>query len=64
MPAYTVVNGFVNYSLGENAVVALTVNNMGNAVGYTEYDNISGSTVGAARSINGRTVKVALKYMF
>ena len=64
MPAFTAVNAFLNYSLGENAVIGATVNNLTNVIGYTEYDNISGASVGAARSINGRTVKVALKYMF
>jgi hypothetical protein len=40
--------------------VSLAVNNATNTIGYTE----SNDGRGAARSINGRTAKVALKYTF
>jgi outer membrane receptor protein involved in Fe transport len=64
MPSFTAVNAFLNYNLNENAVLSASVNNLTNQIGYTEFDNISGNNVGAARSINGRTAKVSLRYNF
>jgi outer membrane receptor protein involved in Fe transport len=58
MPAYTVVNAFVNYQVMKNVTLGLSVNNLFNAIGYTE----SEGTV--ARSIAGRTVKASLRYAF
>lgn len=60
MPAYTVVNAFVNYQINERATASLSINNLGNALGYTEIE----SDGHAARAINGRTAKVSLKYAF
>ena len=60
MPAYTVVNAFVNYQINERTTAALSVNNLGNALGYTEIEGDGH----AARAINGRTAKVSLKYAF
>jgi catecholate siderophore receptor len=60
LPAYMTVNAFANYNLTPQATVALSVNNLLNKIGYTE----SNDGRGAARSINGRTAKVTLKYAF
>ena len=58
LPGYTVVNAFVNYALSSKATAAFGVNNLGNTIGYTE----SNDGRGAARSINGRTMKLTLSY--
>jgi outer membrane receptor protein involved in Fe transport len=60
MPAYTVVNGFASWQASERAQVLVSVNNLGNTIGYTEIEGDGH----AARSINGRTAKVSLKYTF
>jgi outer membrane receptor protein involved in Fe transport len=60
LPGYTAVNAFASYALTPAATVSVAVNNLTNTVGYTE----SNDGRGAARSINGRTAKVALKYTF
>jgi outer membrane receptor protein involved in Fe transport len=54
------VNAFFNYSITPNTMVSLAANNLFDAIGYTE----SNDGRGAARSINGRTVKATLKYSF
>lgn len=60
MPAYTVINGFASWHVGERTDVSLTVNNLNNAIGYTEIEGDGH----AARAINGRTAKLSLKYSF
>ena len=60
LPAYVAVNAFANYAITPQASVSLAVNNLTNVIGYTE----SNDGRGAARSINGRTAKVSLKYTF
>ena len=60
MPGYTVVNAYAAWHVNERTDVSLSVNNLGNAVGYTEIEGDGH----AARSINGRTAKVAFKYNF
>jgi outer membrane receptor protein involved in Fe transport len=60
LPAYTVVNAFASYEVASSATLSLGVNNLTNTIGYTE----SNDGRDAARSINGRTVKAALKYSF
>ena len=60
LPAYVTVNAFANYALSKQATVSLGVNNLFDEIGYTE----SNDGRGAARSINGRTVKATLKYTF
>jgi outer membrane receptor protein involved in Fe transport len=63
LPAYTVVNGFLNYQYDERTRLSLTANNLFNQIGYTEASGpLNG--FGNARSINGRTVRAALKYSF
>jgi outer membrane receptor protein involved in Fe transport len=60
LPAFAVVNAFANYQFGEQVTVSLGVNNLFDKIGYTEVEG-SGH---AARSINGRTAKIGLKYQF
>lgn len=60
LPAFVAVNAFASYNLTPEATVSLSVNNLFNAIGYTE----SNDGRGAARSINGRTAKLSLKYFF
>ncbi len=60
LPAFVAVNAFASYNLSQDATVALSVNNLFNTIGYTE----SNDGRGAARSINGRTAKLSVKYNF
>ncbi|MED5621929.1 TonB-dependent receptor [Ideonella sp. BN130291] len=60
MPAYVVVNPYASYRVSEHVDLSLSVNNAFNAIGYTEIEGDGH----AARSINGRTVRVAMKYSF
>lgn len=60
MPAYAVVNAFVNYRVTEKATVSLSANNLFNKIGYTEVEGDGH----AARSITGRAAKVTLSYAF
>lgn len=60
LPAYAIVNAFVNYQLSSHASVNLGVNNLFDKVGYTETNDGRG----AARSVNGRTAKATLAYEF
>ena len=61
MPAFNVVNLFGNYQIDSRTSVSLSVNNLFNTLGYTEMQFPSPT---AARSINGRTARLALKYTF
>lgn len=60
MPAYQVVNAFINYRVTEKATVALSANNLFNKTGYTEIEGDGH----AARSITGRAVKATVSYAF
>lgn len=60
LPAYMTVNAFASFNVTPQATVQLAVNNLLNKIGYTE----SNDGRGAARSVNGRTAKVTLKYAF
>ena len=60
LPAYTVVNAFANYAISKDLTANFGVYNLTNTLGYTE----SNDGRMAARSINGRTAKVGLKYNF
>jgi outer membrane receptor protein involved in Fe transport len=67
LPAYMVVNAFVNWAFTENATLQLGVNNLLNQIGYTEAEgqgNLSNNPLYVARSINGRSVKAVLKMSF
>ena len=60
LPAFAVVNAFASYDLLAQAQVFVGVNNLFDKLGYTE----SNDGRGAARAVNGRTVKAGLKYSF
>ncbi len=60
LPAYTVVNGFASYAISKDLTATVGVYNLTNTLGYTEIND--GRM--AARSINGRSAKVGLKYNF
>ena len=60
LPGFVTVNAFGNYAITPQATVSLAVNNLLNVIGYTE----SNDGRGAARSVNGRTVRATLKYQF
>ncbi|MES2076501.1 MAG: TonB-dependent receptor [Pseudomonadota bacterium] len=60
MPAYQVVNAFLNYQLSAKALLSLTANNLFDKIGYTEVEGDGH----AARSITGRAVKLSLSYAF
>lgn len=60
LPAYMYSNLFVNMDVNKSWNLGLAVNNVFNKIGYTEVN----SDRAAARSINGRTFKLAAKYSF
>jgi outer membrane receptor protein involved in Fe transport len=60
LPAFATVNAFASYQITDSTAIQLTANNLFDKIGYTE----SNDGRGAARSINGRTVKATLKYSF
>jgi catecholate siderophore receptor len=60
LPAFFSVNAFASYQFTDAIALQLTANNLFDKIGYTE----SNDGRGAARSINGRTVKATLKYTF
>ena len=63
---YTQVNAFVSYDLSENLNLALNVNNLFDTVGITEAEegSVPENDIIRARTINGRTTSVTLKYAF
>ena len=68
MPAYLIVNAFINVNITEGLVASLNGNNLSNALGITESEE--GSIVDnavnyvRARPITGRTISVSLDYNF
>lgn len=60
LPAYQVLNAFINYQVTPQIQLALSANNLLDKIGYTEVE----SDGHAARSITGRSAKVSLKYTF
>lgn len=67
LPAYAVVNGFVSHEISRGLQAQLIVNNLFDAIGYTEAEgqgNLTNNPLYIARSINGRSVKAVLKYSF
>lgn len=60
LPAFNVLNAFVNYSINDQIQLSLSVNNLTNNIGYTEVEGDGH----AARSINGRSIRASLKYSF
>lgn len=63
---YTQVNAFAQYYLSDTFSVALNVNNLFNTTGITEAEegNIPSNDIIRARTINGRTSSITLKYDF
>jgi len=68
LPGYTQVNAFAGYEFVEGLSLNFNVNNLFDTVGLTESEEgsiVEGTTnVIRARSINGRTSSVTLKYRF
>lgn len=65
MPGYVTVNLFAHYAILTDLKASLYVNNVFNAIGITELDaNPNSNGVALARTINGRTVKAGLTYLF
>jgi catecholate siderophore receptor len=60
LPAFATVNAFASYQFTDAISLQLAANNLFDKIGYTE----SNDGRGAARSVNGRTVKATLKYSF
>ncbi len=60
LPGYTYTNAFVKYDYDKATTLSLAVNNLTNALGYTESNNERA----AARAIAGRTVRATLRYNF
>ncbi|MFC3032679.1 TonB-dependent receptor domain-containing protein [Pseudoalteromonas fenneropenaei] len=63
---YTQVNGFISYDLSSALNLSLNVNNLFDTVGITEAEegSIPDNGIIRARTINGRTTSVTLKYVF
>lgn len=68
MPAYTVVNPFLQYTLTKGLVAMLNVNNLFDTIGITESEDGSimdgTSNIVRQRSIPGRTLAAGLRYTF
>jgi outer membrane receptor protein involved in Fe transport len=67
LPAFVTVNPFASYQLSDKLSLSLSVNNLFDKVGYTEAEgqgNLVNNPLFIARSINGRTAKATLKYLF
>ncbi len=68
MPGYAYLNAFVNIGIAKGLSANLSVNNLANALGFTESEE--GSIVEnqvnyiRARSITGRTISAAIRYTF
>ena len=60
LPGYSYVNLFASFDVNQSLNLGLSVNNAFNKVGYTELNDERA----AARSINGRTFKLAAKFSF
>jgi len=63
---YTTVNAFASYMLSDNLSVSVNVNNLFDTVGITEAEEGSAPVNGIirARTINGRTSSLTLRYDF
>lgn len=66
MPGFAQVNLFANYEVVTGLTVAVNVNNLFDTIGITESEEgaIPGNNIVRARSINGRTTSVSLRYAF
>jgi len=63
---YTTVNAFASYMLSDNLSVSVNVNNLFDAVGVTEAEegSVPANGIIRARTINGRTSSLTLRYDF
>lgn len=63
---YTQVNAFASYLLSESFTVSVNVNNLFDTIGITESEegSIPANNIIRARTINGRTSSLTLKYDF
>ncbi len=63
---YTQINAFTNYHLAENLTLSLNVNNLFDTIGITEAEqgSVPANGIITARTINGRTASVGLRYQF
>ncbi|RME64408.1 MAG: TonB-dependent receptor [Alphaproteobacteria bacterium] len=66
MPGFAQVNLFANYEVTTGLVVSVNVNNLFDTIGITESEegSIPANGIVRARSINGRTTSVSLRYAF
>jgi outer membrane receptor protein involved in Fe transport len=67
LPAYFIVNPYVNYQLTEKMALSLSLNNAFNKLAYTEAEgqgNLEANPLYIARALNGRSAKATLKYSF
>lgn len=66
MPGYTQVNLFAYYELMTGLTLSVNVNNLFDTIGITESEEgaIPANGIVRARSINGRTTSVSLRYAF
>lgn len=60
LPGFCVVNAHMQYRINPRITVTLHINNLLNTIGYTEVEGDGH----AARSINGMTARVGLRYAF
>ncbi len=63
---YTQINAFANYELAENLTLSLNVNNLFDTIGITEAEqgSVPDNGIITARTINGRTASLGLRYQF
>jgi len=63
---YTQLNAFANYELAENLTLSLNINNLFDTIGITEAEqgSVPENGIITARTINGRTASVGLRYQF
>ncbi|MCB5228071.1 TonB-dependent receptor [Alishewanella sp. 16-MA] len=64
--AYTQFNAFANYELAQNLTLSLNVNNLFDTVGITEAEqgSVPANGIITARTINGRTASLGIRYQF
>ncbi|GHG72142.1 TonB-dependent receptor [Alishewanella longhuensis] len=63
---YTQVNVFANYELAQNLTVSVNINNLFDTIGITEAEqgSVPANGIITARTINGRTASLGLRYQF
>lgn len=66
LPAYTLVNGFVQFRLNEQVQLGLVANNLFDTLALTDVTQGAIPTTGivTARALNGRTVSASLRFSF